>query len=1043
MNTADLAPVEEARASVTAPRAEIVVVAHEPGPWFEETLASIAAQDYPRVGVTVLLGGADEGLEEEITAAVPGVGVRRIDPGFGYGRSANEMLDDESPPAFYLFCHDDVALAADALRLLVEEAIRSNASVAGPKLVDWDRPDELLEVGLDVDKLGHAASRVEVGERDQEQHDAVTDVFAIPGAAQLVRADLFHALGGYDGTMGVTGEDIDFCWRAHVAGARVMVVPSAVARHRAAMSQRRSSAAVERLRERHRVRTLLSVYGVVHSVRVIPQGLLYSLIRASGALFTGHFGRARAAAGAWVWNVTKPGSLLARRRLLRRIRKVPDGEIRRLQVGGFAPVSAFLRGQFADDGRGSIAVRSRNMLRSLRSGPSRVSLGFWAVLAAVLAFGSRHLITRGVPVAGDMVPFDLGPAELFGRWFDSWSSTGTGHEAAAPTAYAIVGALGAGFLGFMGLLRTVLTVGMLPIGAVGMWRLLRPFASPWIRVVGTLVYATSAVPYNALVNGSWSALWLFGLLPWVLGGLGRAARVAPFGRLGGGVGEGVLEPSWPREILALGMLIGVLVAFVPFSAAIVATMVAVMLVGSLLAGWPAGTGRLLGVTVGALVVAGALNGPWLLDAAMDEPVWDWFSGTRPETPTTAELDELLRLDTGPRGGSVLGWALPLAAVTPLLLARGPRWAWAVRGLALYAAAVAVVWAAGMGWVPVPLPRPEVLLVPAALGLAVSAAMGVAAIERDLRTYRFGWRQLMPITAVAAVLLAALPAVASSFDGAWDVPDEEFNEQLGAQAASGDATRVLWIGHDDVLSAGGRAFEAGLTVAVTPEPVVGFPDRWGGTPEPADELLAEALGLAIEGGTSRLGRLLAPFAIGEIIVLEQSAPAPAVGVAEPVPDGLLAALTEQLDLAQLEFTPGVVRYRNTAVLPTAAVLDRGTLAGVSLRDYAGGRVPLSAGALEPTDEARTTFAGPVTSDQEVYAAVPASTSWRLTIDGQVATRSPALGWASAFQPNGSGAGELSHRTDGTHRLVIAVQAALWVVAALALLRLNTRAREHRR
>ena len=42
---------------------------------------------------------------------------------------------------------------------------------------------------------------------------------------------------------------------------------------------------------------------------------------------------------------------------------------------------------------------------------------------------------------------------------------------------------------------------------------------------------------------------------------------------------------------------------------------------------------------------------------------------------------------------VLGWALPVAAVIPLLLARGPRWAWAVRGVALYLISVAGVWAA--------------------------------------------------------------------------------------------------------------------------------------------------------------------------------------------------------------------------------------------------------------------------------------------------------------------------------------------------------------
>jgi GT2 family glycosyltransferase len=1038
----DSASSQEGRSSVTAPRVQIVVVAHDPGVWFDEVLSSFAAQDYPRFSTTVLLADGDETLERQITAVIPDADVVHVHAQGGYGRTANEMLSDASSPAFYMFCHDDVALSPDALRLLVEEAIRSNVSVVGPKLVDWDHPEQLLDVGLDVDKLGHPTSRVEVGELDQEQHDSVTDVFAIPGAVQLVRADLFHALEGFDSAMGVTGEDVDFCWRAHVSGARVMVVPSAVVRHREGMGDRRQTDEVERLRQRHQVRTLLSVYGTMHSIRVVPQGLLYSLLRAVGSLLTGHFGRSRSAVGAWVWNLTKPASLLRRRRLLRQNRKVADGEIRRLQVRGFAPVTKFLRGQFSQEGAGTIAVRSHNLLRALRSGPSRVSMGFWLLTLVMLGFGSRHLITRHVPVVGELVPFDLGPGELFGRWFDSWWSTGTGHEAAAPSAYAITGALGAVLFGSMGLLRTVMTVGMLPIGAIGMWRFLRPFSSPWIRAIGTMMYLASPVPYNALGNGSWSALLMFGSLPWVLAGLGRAGRIAPFGRLGGASGEGVLEPSWAREVLALGLVLGGLVAFVPFAAVIVIALVACLVVGSILAGWPGGAGRLSAIGLGGLGVAVALNLPWFVDAALGEPDWDWFGGTRPTSPEVPDLDVLMRFGTGSVGDGPLGWALPLAGIIPLLLARGPRWAWAVRGLVMYLASVGAVWAVGNGWVSLAIPRPEVILVVGSLGLAVSAAMGVAAIEGDLRTYKFGWRQMAPVTAVVAVVLAVLPVSAAAFNGAWRMPTDEFNRQFALEVSTDTAQRVLWIGHDDVLTVGGRQFNDGVTLSTSPSLVAGFGDFWASTTEPADPLLAEAVQLALDGGTSRLGRLLAPFAIGEIVVLEQLAPAPAVGLVKPVPDGFLTTLGEQLDLEQVEVTPGISRYRNTAQLSQASVVPEGFTSGRDLRAFARTRDEIVAGGLVATDSRRSRFVGPVTVDDEIYLSAPASTNWRLEVDGQVASRGPALSWASAFQPIVNGEAVLVHQTDFGHRAMMVGQALLWLLAAIGLMRLNTRAREQR-
>ena len=62
---------------------------------------------------------------------------------------------------------------------MVEEAYRSNAGIVGPKLVDYDHPDVLLEVGMAVDHYGVPFSGIEPGEVDQEQHDAVRDVFFV------------------------------------------------------------------------------------------------------------------------------------------------------------------------------------------------------------------------------------------------------------------------------------------------------------------------------------------------------------------------------------------------------------------------------------------------------------------------------------------------------------------------------------------------------------------------------------------------------------------------------------------------------------------------------------------------------------------------------------------------------------------------------------------------------------------------------------------------------------------------------------------------
>ena len=206
-----------------------------------------------------------DGTDEDIADAHPRRPSRRLrrtargNPGFG--PAANTVAQFvEGDNGFFCFCHDDVALDPDAIRVMVEELYRSNAGIVGPKLVTWDNPRILQDVGLDVDRFGQPASRVEVGEVDQEQHDAVTDVFAVPSACFLVRADLFRALGGFDAAMSFHGEDVDLCWRAHIGGARVMVAPGgARASSRGARQPGGQTSTTSLLGARHHLRSTLTL----------------------------------------------------------------------------------------------------------------------------------------------------------------------------------------------------------------------------------------------------------------------------------------------------------------------------------------------------------------------------------------------------------------------------------------------------------------------------------------------------------------------------------------------------------------------------------------------------------------------------------------------------------------------------------------------------------------------------------------------------------------------------------------------------------------
>src|ERR1700728_2477933 len=168
------------------PAVVAVMVTTEPGPWFEEALSSLASQDYQELSVLVLAAGDDTPeVTERVGRVLPDAFVRHLPGRPAYGPATNQALGMVQGAAFYLLCHDDVALDPDAVHQLVEESFRSNAGVVAPKFVNWDDPSILLHVGMSCDKTGAVVDRIQDGEMDHGQHDAVRDVFVAPGACML------------------------------------------------------------------------------------------------------------------------------------------------------------------------------------------------------------------------------------------------------------------------------------------------------------------------------------------------------------------------------------------------------------------------------------------------------------------------------------------------------------------------------------------------------------------------------------------------------------------------------------------------------------------------------------------------------------------------------------------------------------------------------------------------------------------------------------------------------------------------------------------
>src|SRR3546814_484791 len=171
----------------------------------------------------------------------------------------------------------------------------------------------------------------------------------------------------------------------------------------------------------------------------------------------------------------------------------------------------------------------------------------WAGVALVLLAGSRHLITRGIPAVGELVELSTEPMDLLRSFASGWRTAGLGAEASAPTAFGLFGSLGVVTFGTMGLLRTILTLGLIPLGAFGAYRLAGSTGSRHAQVAALLIYIANPLPYNALANGRWGALVLYAAVPPAVGLLARAGALAPFAPVAGGSRERSLRSLVDRK----------------------------------------------------------------------------------------------------------------------------------------------------------------------------------------------------------------------------------------------------------------------------------------------------------------------------------------------------------------------------------------------------------------------------------------------------------------------------------------------------------------
>lgn len=829
---------------VPQPWVSAVLVVHDGAQWLQTCLDAVAAQSRPPDRLIVVdTGSWDESLaivvaHANVRKAVGDVRILRAprettfgaavaraaaetwnsestDPAYSSGDSTGSSGDsrgstvstvdgvgDRSGPqprsADWLWLlHDDSAAAPLTLARLLDAARRSpSVGIAGPKLVQWSSPDRLLEVGQQVTRSGRRAAGPAPGELDQGQYDDRTDVLGVSTSGMLIRRDVFALLKGFGPGFALFADDLDLCWRAQLAGHRVVVVPAATMRDAAAsVSGLRaggpSVAVAQRLDRRQTRLVALSRC----SILLAPLMALWIAVSALGsavALVLLKRPRRALLELSDVAAVALPSRSVASRWRARGVRRVGRGGLAGLFVSGAAALRATLDALYdavAVEGRtvrsteqletGPVAEEAQSLTVTSPTWPRRIARhpGFLVVMvtAALAAAAWRTQLTHGGMSpggaglsGGELFPLQSDARQLWHTWLDAWQGSGLGGGSEVAPYVAVLA----------GITWLVEHLPLLHLGESGSASGTGSAAGvtlAWLLLAAAPLSAWAAYLASRVTGaGRWARAWA--ALAW--GTLGTLSAAAGSGRLGAVVAHIVLplvvaglacaarRRSTAPVTFGAALALAVLCAFdPPLATPALAAAALLILLGR-------GTARLRGLLL--LLVPAALTGPWLLQY-VHEPallltgpgLLSWGSPANP-----AWQSALLHVSGAPM---VPGSMICRCVAAPIVLAgvaglvRGGRSAvalWALAAAALVGLALALG-AGHLGLATVPAGTPGVVAgatvapwagtgIDLAAGALIGAALlGSGGLLAQIRGTSAGRGARWRVTAAAPLLVLAV------------------------------------------------------------------------------------------------------------------------------------------------------------------------------------------------------------------------------------------------------------------------------------------------
>lgn len=205
--------------------------------FLKEYLPSVVKHNTRNVSIYIIDNNSTDASCVFLEHHFPEIKIIKLKKNYGFASGYNKGLA-QIDADYFILLNSDVIVKDDWISPLISEMEKdSSILIAQPKILSLKEPEKFEYAGAAggyIDFLGYPFCKgriIDFLESDTNQYQEISEIFWASGAAMVIKAVAFKAMGGFDGDYFAHQEEIDLCWRVKRLGGKIIYVPNAVVYH--------------------------------------------------------------------------------------------------------------------------------------------------------------------------------------------------------------------------------------------------------------------------------------------------------------------------------------------------------------------------------------------------------------------------------------------------------------------------------------------------------------------------------------------------------------------------------------------------------------------------------------------------------------------------------------------------------------------------------------------------------------------------------------------------------------------------------------------